>query len=394
LLGLPPLAWTGRLSYGLYLFHWPIVVWLVPTPVHVHGDALNLLRLVCTFAAATISFYLVELPVRERRRPTLPWKRPEPFDRASPRPNRSVVRWLALPAGALTIAVVLATTTGATPAPSYLSGTKPRTNYPWSYGDPLFCGPPRAGETADAVDEARALGPPPLARTAGGLRVLLVGDSTACSLYPGLVAVGDEVGAQVEQASVFGCGVASGQITTTRGEQVTPHSERCPAMVDEVLDPAVSEFRPDVVVWMSIWEKSDLVAGHRTLVSGTPEGDAEMLRRMDDALERLTAHGARVVLLTVAAPAPNDAQGVLNTSNAVDDASYTRLDRILRAFAARHPGDVVLVDLAAHVCPGGVPCPERVDGVRLRPDGRHFTPAVAAVEARLLFPQLVAAARS
>jgi hypothetical protein len=163
-------------------------------------------------------------------------------------------------------------------------------------------------------------------------------------------------------------------------------------MVDEVLDPAVDEFRPDVVVWMSIWEKSDLVVGDRTLVSGTPEGDEEMLRRMDAALARLTRHGARVVVLTVAAPAPNDAQGVLNTSNATDDASYTRLDRILRAFACRHHDEVTLVDGAGRVCPGGAPCPERVDGVRLRPDGRHFTPAVAASEAHWLFPQLVEAA--
>src|SRR5207244_2830121 len=105
---------------------------------------------------------------------------------------------------------------------------------------------------------------------ADGLRILLVGDSTACSLYPGLAAVGNDVGATVAQAAVFGCGVASGQITTTRNEQITPHSERCQPMVNEVVDPAVAGLRPDVVVWMSIWEKSDLLENGNTLVSGTP----------------------------------------------------------------------------------------------------------------------------
>ncbi|MDT5001279.1 MAG: hypothetical protein QOK12_3384, partial [Mycobacterium sp.] len=265
--------------------------------------------------------------------------------------------------------------------------------YPWAYGDPLFCDTPRPNETAEAVDEARALGPPDFARYARGLRILVVGDSTACSLYPGLAAVGDEVGTTVAQAAVFGCGVASGQITTTRNEQITPHSERCPAMVNEVVDPAIAGLRPDVVVWMSIWEKSDLVEGNQTLVSGTPAGDNEMLRRMDWELARLTAYGAKVVVLTEAAPAPNDAQGIGNTSNAVDNQGYARLNRILARFATRNAAVVTLVDLAQEVCPGGAPCPEHVDGLRLRPDGRHFTPKAAAIEAHWLMPQIVPTAR-
>ena len=51
-----------------------------------------------------------------------------------------------------------------------------------------------------------------------------------------------------------------------------------------------------------------------------------------------------------------------------------------------------LVDLAKQVCPNGPPCPEDVDGLRLRPDGRHFTPAAASIEAQWLMPKLVAAA--
>jgi peptidoglycan/LPS O-acetylase OafA/YrhL len=428
-----PLVWIGRLSYGLYLFHWPLDVLLVPSRVHMHGLALNALRLALTFAAATLSFVLIESPIRERRRPALPLRARVPRT-----PRRNVVRWLALPAVGATLTVVVASGAGASAPPSYLTGssrpsfaypsaptprapttssdrrlrvqraptvraatrelaaptiTPPEMDGPWGFGDPLFCSNPRPQEVREADNEARRLGPPDLVRPATNLRILVLGDSTACSLFPGLKAVDDEVGAATAQAAVFGCGIASGQITTTRGEQITPHTERCPAMVEAAQVPAVDIMRPDVVVWMSLWEKSDMVADGRTLVSGTPAGDAEMLRRMDATLARVTAYGAKVVLLTVAAPAPNDAQGTNDTSNGVDDAGYARLDRLDREFGRHHPGTVTVVDLARELCPNGPPCPENVDGLRMRPDGRHFTPTAATIEAHWILPQLVAAVR-
>lgn len=414
-LGFGPLAWIGRLSYGIYLFHWPLIVWLVPSRAHLTGLPLNALRLALTFLAAMLSYYLIELPIRERRRPTLPWRRAA-VERQPHAPRRDLMRGLALPAVGLTLLIVLASSTGATAAPSYLSGSQtptfsnpggpvpgsparaaspvtfavPNINFIWAFGDPLFCGAPRPSETNEAVAEAHKLGAPTVARSATGLRILVLGDSTACSLFPGMKAVGDQVGASVAQAAVFGCGMASGQITTTRGEQITPNSERCPAMVEAAQVPAVSEMRPDVVVWMSLWEKSDIIADGKTLVSGTAPWTAEMLRRMNAELARVTAFGARVVLVTIAAPAPNDAQGTSTLSSAVDDAGYARLDAVDRTFAQQHPGVITLLDLAHQLCPKGPPCPETVDGIRMRPDGRHFTPTAAAIQARWLMPQIVA----
>ena len=62
-----------------------------------------------------------------------------------------------------------------------------------------------------------------------------------------------------------------------------------------------------------------------------------------------------------------------------------------RSYVAARPG-VELVDLASIVCPGGPPCPEYVDGVRLRPtDGIHFQQDGAAWVAPRLYDALARA---
>jgi peptidoglycan/LPS O-acetylase OafA/YrhL len=57
-LSLAPLRWTGRISYGLYLWHWPVA--LVVASYFVDPVLKGLVILMATFAIATASFYLVE----------------------------------------------------------------------------------------------------------------------------------------------------------------------------------------------------------------------------------------------------------------------------------------------------------------------------------------------
>jgi hypothetical protein len=160
------------------------------------------------------------------------------------------------------------------------------------------------------------------------------------------------------------------------------------ALVDWAVRDALARARPTVVIWMSVWEKSDLVVGGRTIVADTPGWESEIMSRMDTALARLTAGGARVVVVTGAAPAPNPAQRTEPTDRTADDAGYVRLNALLRRFRARHPDTVTLVDLAARLCPNGPPCPAVVAGTRARPDGRHFPPATATSIARWLLAQV------
>src|SRR5581483_4553849 len=80
------------------------------------------------------------------------------------------------------------------------------------------------------------------------------------------------------------------------------------------------------------------------------------------------------------------------------EADLTRprhLDRLYRQFAAAHPDRVLVADLADIVCPGGPPCPEFVDGVRLRPrDGGHFAGDGPAYVAPRLVQAIITALRA
>ena len=70
LLALPPVAWVGRISYGLYLWHYPIDRILRPG-AHTLGlghVGLQMVRIALAFGVATLSFYVLEQPLLRRKR--------------------------------------------------------------------------------------------------------------------------------------------------------------------------------------------------------------------------------------------------------------------------------------------------------------------------------------
>jgi hypothetical protein len=66
-LGWAPLVLIGQVSYGIYLWHWPVFSVLGPEQLHVRGWQLLVSRLAITAVLVMISYVLVERPYRFRR---------------------------------------------------------------------------------------------------------------------------------------------------------------------------------------------------------------------------------------------------------------------------------------------------------------------------------------
>jgi peptidoglycan/LPS O-acetylase OafA/YrhL len=64
--GVAPLRWVGERSYGMYLWHWPIIV-LTPPGGWWTGWKLVTAQAVLTVAAAALSFRFIEQPIRTGR---------------------------------------------------------------------------------------------------------------------------------------------------------------------------------------------------------------------------------------------------------------------------------------------------------------------------------------
>ena len=67
IMSLPPLTLMGRMSYGIYLAHWPVYVWVNEDLVGIAGWPLLGVRVLVTFAIAGVMYRLVEQPIRSRR---------------------------------------------------------------------------------------------------------------------------------------------------------------------------------------------------------------------------------------------------------------------------------------------------------------------------------------
>jgi len=337
LLSLRPVRWVGQVSYGLYLWHWPVQVAISERRTDITGWDLALLRLAVTFLATTLSYYLIERPIR--------------FGAL-----RGWTARLAAPVSAALVAVtIVVVTAGATPPPDFAKNA----------GEEVTIGPP---PTTTPTTAANGTETPPSAPT----RFVLVGDSLANSLGDGLQTEAARRGLTLYGVTRAGCGLVSAVPSNTVGQVTVSWAQGCADGTAQYQNEAVAKYQPQVVLWLSSWEAGDHLFNGVHEAFDTPAGDAAMLGEFEQARLRLTTGGAVIVMLTLPGIAERSDQG--SGGNPDLDRRYRHLNTLMRRFAAQHPDSVQVADLARIVCPRGSPCPEFVDDVRLRPtDGAHYT---------------------
>lgn len=358
-------AAVGRLSYSLYLWHWPVIVF-APVLAEVHGAPLLANRAViaaATVALAGASYLLVERPVRFRLVPTAP---------------KPAVVGVGLALSVLVAAVAV----------PFLQPRQPYAETALAAADDLApTGPcPYAGSDWGPGRDAE----PCVYRRGGATTIAVVGDSHAQMWQPAIDRLAAEHDLTVVVATRRGCPVND---LTLRSfdDQGAPFTDYpCTTWRRTVYERLVERYDPAVIYaqtrshdW-SLLDTRD--GGEDGTVAPDDPGHREMwTEAWDPSLDLLTAGTGRVVLaetlpeMPFAVPAclaehgPGD--GRCDVPIEADEVVGPYNDAMAAAVAGRD--DVTVVDPAEVVCPDGT-CPALIDGEIVHRDDDHLTASFAA----------------
>jgi hypothetical protein len=385
LLSVRPLVWLGKVSYGLYLVHWPVFVLL-----RQHGWDLGrwdgaLVAVGITLVLTVLSYWLWERPIR----------------RASWTPRFTgrvaVVSVAAIVAGVISVPVSRGFLE---PDTSTLQAAAIDTAGPMSAlrTVSLSNGPSRAISSTTSTSTTIAVAsaapvphedvltvPAPPARP---VRVMVVGDSTAFYVGQGLAgwAVQHPQHAQVDLTWCQGCGVIlDGTITSFDAASFVATSR---TVMQETVPAEVTRVHPDVVVLMVT--VNDVADRSWDMAEGvlTPRDDRYRMRmyaQYRSLTESLLAMGVPNVVWTIP-PVPTTEFAARDLREAD---RYERQHDVIRQVAA----DVAVpAGAAVVVCEmdDWLRTAGHSDDVSWRPDGTHFTEQSAGwLAERWLGPWLV-----
>jgi len=338
-LSVAPVAYLGRISYGLYLWHWPLAVWII-------GDreGFRWIRatavVILTFAAAALSYHLVEMPVRTRS-----WFTPR--------------RSFSLAAGGIVATLLAVSLGGGTPASATLQ---------------------------------RVLPERPLDRDT----ILLVGDSVPQGLSGDLQEAAEPWGLRITAGTAGGCSPTGIPVPLTPGK---PDTE-C-AKVIGFQEQALAQFRPATVLWWSRYELADMRDEEgQVLTPAQEEFWPRAEGHLRSAASRLTSGGARLVFVETdrigtgvySRCTPEDCHPFLQ--RLVEQDEYRqRWNAVLHSYAESDPRARVITVDDLYCTDRANPCLDEVAGEPTRKDGSHFSnEAVVPEVARGIIARVVEAA--
>jgi peptidoglycan/LPS O-acetylase OafA/YrhL len=351
-----PLRYTGRISYGLYLYHWPLFLLLNQTRTGLHGPALLAVRFGATFAAAALSARFIELPIRTG-------------SFFGGQPARLLRRWRRLLAPAavpclvlvLVVTVLAVTTTPGTTASASLPAAEPA---------------------------AMGFAPPAGVDAAHPERALLIGDSMALTLGKGLGIGSAAWGVAIDNRGVVGCDLDPNTTVNVMGT-VSRAAQGCPQW-RPTWARLVAATNPDVVVvLLGRWESIDRLYDGRWTHVGEPAFDSHLQDELSEIIDIASAHGAKIAFLTLPYIAETTAQPNGSPWDMNLPSRTVAYNADVRAAVARHPGLASVVDLNQMLDPQGHYV-SSLGGVRVRDfDNEHISVAGGKWLQATLLPTLV-----
>lgn len=364
-LGNPAFVWLGTRSYGVYLWHWPVIVFVgPPMGIDLAHVPLAILQVTVTLALAELSFRVVERPIRIST-----WN-----------PTFVIGGWTAISVATMLVAaVVLVPPEGRSLDASEVITPSTTTTPPPTSDTSTKAPPIDAGATITSAPTSATQPPPAPKRTA-----LVLGDSTA------LKVVDDydrtlPLDWTIEGFAMIGCTTTEGRPMDAGVNYGIVQGDQCGTWRDDwalwrdALDPDVA------VVMIGAWEVLDheLADGpHRF-----PDDDwfAIVRRAMNDAFD-IAGDGGRPVAVMALPCMRHEKTSSISADARNDQVRVDAFNALLADVAATKP-DVRVLDLPGLLCPDGVFL-EQFDGQQVRYDGVHVTPAGADLVINWLADQL------
>jgi peptidoglycan/LPS O-acetylase OafA/YrhL len=304
-LGFAPLRGLGIISYGVYLWHWPVIVYATPERTGLDGWVLDAACVAVTLVLAIGSFVLIERPIR----------------RGALRGGIQGLRApLALGGAIAAVAALVVVATIGAPSTSDVGVV--------------------AGPSRDASDFPMQSVPEPI--PSHGARILLVGDSGPIFLGPALAAEAERDGAVVAYDSQFGCTPLIPEGKARAGSRIYD-VPLCHDYRRDTWAGLVDRFDPDIVVYYlaAVVDFGQVRLGDEWVGDCDPTYDAYLRDALTEDADVLGDGGAKVVFATT----PASVAAVINEGGM--DALGCRNATYL-AVAAHRP-HTEIIDLEAEV---------------------------------------------
>lgn len=359
-----PLVWLGRISYGVYVFHWPVNLLVTTRSVHLDGWALFGLRTAITLAISLASYFLLEVRVR---RSTLGSRLSLTLGLPATVVVVVLFAVLVVPAepGRRHVASAAATTstTAATTTTMEVASTPAVTVRPSHTAAPSSTTPPTSTTEAPATTTTTL--------PSGPVNMVLLGDSTSIALLDGLDAwAAETTDRRVGSVAHLGCGLIID--AAMLGDSGDEFVKGCRTSMTKDLPRLLAANHPDtalIMVTMPDVTMRQWSGDEGMLAITDPRYTTRMLADYRATADTLIAAGVRHIAVVAPPPPASWWLGWESELETFAGDTWTRYSAVLDSLAAAYPGVVQVVRLDEWFDETGA-----TDDEAMRDDGLHLTP--------------------